>query len=109
MKAKTVKEVLTAGRWILENVGWCQGSYYKDKNGSNVGLSARRNPENVACACALGSIYLVETDEPSAMDGAITALADAYKIDSIADFNDDPGRTKQEVLDLFDRAIEGAK
>lgn len=109
MKAKTVKETLTAARWILENVGWCQGSYYKDKNGSNVGLAARHNPENVACACALGSIYLVENDEPFAIDKAITTLADASKIGSIADFNDDPGRTKQEVLDLFDRAIEGAK
>lgn len=109
MKAKTATEVLQAARWILENVGWCQGSYYKDKNGSVVGLSARYNPENVACACALGSIYLVEADDPHSIDNAITALAEASKLDSIADFNDDPVRTKEEVLNLFDRAIEGVK
>lgn len=109
MKAKTVKETLVAARWILENVGWCQGSYYKDKNGTNVGLSGRYNPENVACACALGSIYLVDTDDTLALDKVITILSDASKIESVADFNDAPGRTKEEVLNLFDRAIKGAE
>lgn len=36
MKVHTVKEVLIAAKWILENVGWCQGAYFKDKEGHDI-------------------------------------------------------------------------
>jgi hypothetical protein len=35
-QATTVKEVLIAAKWILENRGWCQGYYAKDAMGARV-------------------------------------------------------------------------
>ncbi len=105
MKAKTVKETLIAGRWILENLGWCQGYYYKDKDGHD---ASSLHPEEINCACALGALSMVEKEDQYLYTGAIKELEHLIG-GTIANWNDHPGRTKEEVLNLFDRAIESVK
>ena len=107
MKAKTVKEVLIAAKWILENVGWCQKAYVTtkdDKLGFDPDGSAAIG--DVKAACALGSIYMVQSDNHDLRPGAVDVLQN--EVINITNWNDDPARTKQEVLDMFTRAIEKA-
>lgn len=103
-KAKTVKEVLVAARWMLENVGWCQGEYQKD----------REDKYGVPVAfCSTGAIYGVDKEgSPSQKDYiedlAISHLMDEISGGSVITWNDKPERTKEEVLAAFDRAIKKA-
>lgn len=107
MKAKTVKETLVAARWILENVGWCQGYYFKDAEGRD---ASTLHPEDIHCACTLGALSLVEKEDPGLYMGALRILEPLVgKGTMIARWNDQEGRTKEEVLDLFDRAIKGVE
>jgi hypothetical protein len=105
VKATTVKETLIAARWILDNVGWCQGTLYKDKYGNHLSFA---NTITVS-ACAIGAVFAVDIDDTNnSHDKALDLLLEMQLDDSVnlAMWNDKKGRTKQEVLKLFDRAIE---
>lgn len=109
MKAKTAKEVLIAARWIIENVGWCQNAYYKDANGET-GWNFINPPVSVSCACASGAIYFVEADS----ELHVAALNILFKNippigTTISGWNDQPGRTKKQVLAAFNKAIKATK
>jgi hypothetical protein len=104
MIATTTKEVLIAARWILANVGWCQGAWFRNKRGTPT------IPSNqVGSACILGALQLVEAD-PFARIGAKELLLKFVPNEActLSGFNDTVGRTKKEVLTLFDRAIKKA-
>lgn len=99
--------VLTMAREVLVTNGWCQGQYQ----------SAAGE------VCALGALshaaWILDPhhgsgDHEEETIGAIYALDAALPADfphkgMIARYNDTEGRTLQEILDLFDRAIEGVK
>ncbi len=115
MTAKTVKEVLAAARWMLENVGWCQGEFAKSQDktvwmGRYTTLEEAvqgAGVETVDCFCSLGAINAVEADSSIkrlAEENLSTAIGG-----SILRWNDNPKRTKKEVLKSFDKAIKGAK
>lgn len=115
MKAKTVKEVLVAARWIIENVGWCQWHFAKSGD-KEVWMGRRTTIEKAAqeagvskvdCFCALGAINAVEADYDLKRSAAV--VIDNHTGGSVSTWNDTDGRTKEEVLDLFDRAIKGTK
>jgi hypothetical protein len=93
-QAKTVKQVLTAAKWMIENIGWTKGSYRAyDEEKKTIGF------------CSLGALDAVEAN------GKVKGQAQAhmyYMIPGragVAAWQDDAVRTKQEVLDFFDKAI----
>lgn len=98
MKAKNTKEILTAAKWILENVGWIQGNFYKmDPTGNKyVGF------------CAVGALQQVEHDIDYGCDKAMNCLVEVIGV-SLVYFNDAQGRTKEQVLAAFDTAIAAAE
>ena len=102
---KTATQVLVAARELLsEKRRWTQGAYAIGPGGRRTDLS---DPK--ACAwCAAGAIYKQGGNLDGA--GAAAVLAEAIREqwpdESIAGFNDDHDTTHEQVLSMFDRAIE---
>lgn len=87
------KTILTEARALIAR-GWCQGALYKGTS---------KAPEY----CILGAIYSV-APEKSKQDDAIDAVRWALpdRRGGLSYYNDAPGRTQAEVLEVMDRAIE---
>lgn len=97
-RAKNTTEVLTAAKWLLENVGWSQGDYVK------------YNPSNKPISfCSIGAIQTVEVDSSNLITSAENFLRSFMPDRSIVSFNDNPVRTKEEVIKYFDKAIKKSK
>jgi hypothetical protein len=109
MKAKTPKEVLIAARYILSHWGWCQGTDARDKQGQILEFP-KEHFENLGSVCAVGAVSIVEADfEPLQAAHHILDMVVSDQFPTIIRYNDTPGRTKQEVLAVFDKAIQQAK
>lgn len=115
MKAKTVKEVLVAARWIIENVGWCKGEFAKSGDKS-VWVGAYTTLEDAAkeaevstvdAFCSLGAINAVDANHFLKEEAA--RIFHNSVGGSISYWNDNEKRTKSQVLKAFDRAIAGAE
>lgn len=102
MKVHTVKEVLIAAKWILENIGWNQNDYYRSKSGKR--FDNHIDMSDVASACSAGAIYLVEADV-SLQEDTVDYLLQTIG-GSVSRFNDAPSTTKEDVLAVFQKAIE---
>lgn len=95
-QVKTIKEVLTAARWMIDNIGWCQNkSSTQDQNGKYTGF------------CSVGAIWQVEADF-TVKQYTFRFMEQHIPGGLIAFWNDQPGRTKTQVLNQFDRMIEAA-
>lgn len=84
---------LVAGRDYIKRNGWCQ---HQSRDGMRV--------------CALGGLLEVTPDN-ARQDAACVALARALRASlgqprEVAGWNDEPGRTIDDVLALYDLAIE---
>jgi hypothetical protein len=92
-------EFLTEARGLIKE-GWCQGSF-------------RKITDNGVEYCALGAMGYVGTEHhvdliPSARRVFAQLLPEQYFEDTwpmVARWNDEPGRTQEEVLGMFDKAI----
>lgn len=100
----TPRQVLQEMRLLIQ-AGWCQYRLSLDLAGVTVpwqdATAARFCP--LGAACRVTGSYLAST---------ITALSlfkTANGIFSISHWNDQPGRTQQDVLQALDRAIEAAQ
>lgn len=80
----TVHETLCKARNLIDRHGWCQHSFARG-----------------GMYCTLGAIKAVAKLDYQCREVLLSVL----KVESVANWNDAPGRTKQEVLDAFDRAI----
>jgi hypothetical protein len=109
MKAKTPKEVLIAARYILSHWGWCQMATARDKQGRSLDFP-KEHLENLGSVCAIGAASIVEADFGT-IHTALQILDEVTSdySPSIVIYNDTHGRTKQEVLAVFDKAIQQAK
>jgi hypothetical protein len=87
-KAETVKEVLIAARWILNNVGWRQSG------------PITCSPDYTGPRCAIAAIRSVET-----LDGLHDKARACLPGDIV--FINDYG-TKEEIIAIFDKAIAKA-
>ena len=102
-QAKTVKEVLIATEYILNHLDWTQNAFFRD----SVGRTTMVQEDAKAC-CLSGALRLVD-DEPyqnlkhKARNEIQAVIGDSY---SITTFNDKPGRTKEEVLEVVRKAIQ---
>jgi len=84
-----LRQMLVSARNLLQS-GWCQHVLHQagDKH------------------CALGALR-VSADNPYHELYGCWHLEQTAGITNIVDWNDAPGRTQQEVVELFDRAIAG--
>lgn len=106
MKAKTVKEVLTAARWIIANKGWCQGSFYRSKDGHPHCVTI---PNDFGGACLTGALRLVKADvklHGTALDYLENFLFELGGGFTLVQFNDQLAITKEDVLRFLGQAID---
>ena len=113
MKATTVKEVLIAARWILQHYGWVQGTFYLTTYGLRVPSIKALEPGDTLKACCLtGALRLVEVEDR--IHGLFDRTYDLVRQSAqearwgVSNWNDTPGRTKEEVIALLDKAIAKA-
>lgn len=102
---KTPVEVLKEARRLLVEKGWCQGAYARNV----FGKAALHWDERADSFCAKGAVYRVTglSDAGPAMKLLESCLPSGH--DAIAPFNDQVGRNRDDVVDLFDRAIAKAE
>ena len=126
--------ILRAARDKIK-AGWCQGAYFQDTNAADLDYEEYIGDIEVGAFCALGAIYgsvldhaddegcveidgivyskySVEAMVPAGVQDAVHAVRDCARESSahycdIPEWNDEDGRTKEEVLAAFDCAISG--
>jgi hypothetical protein len=101
---KTTLQILEESL-VLVTDGWTQGEWAKDANGKGLVYD---NPK-ATCFCAEGAILRSGASEDSSIpqEDAQERLKEAIvSTESIADWNDAPERTQEEVIVAFSRAIE---
>lgn len=94
-------EILRGARALLVDKGWVQGVAAVDGDGYCVGSSKA----TVCRLCALGAIWRSAGGSLTKEAIDVEAVMNKVAGGSIAEFNDAPGRTKDEVLAAFDKAI----
>ena len=108
-------ELLTEAKKLLETKGWNQFSLARDKHGQSTFYD-----DTEACSyCAVGAVWAASkipnamhtsTPEYASVASTIQLLQSVIPGNAYtSSWNDVPGRTKEEVLTLFDTAIEKAK
>ena len=98
---KTIKQILIEAKAKIEQ-GWCQKTDAKDKFGNFVSADSYA----AVCWCSEGAIISVVGLNNQAED-----TMDILRFITncgIVKWNDAPERTKEEVLELFDKAIDKA-
>lgn len=94
--AETLRD---AARWLMEHE-WVQGSAF---------IPHRAAQREITGGCAMGAIFLVTTVDDAydrhAADDAIWAVC-AVIGDVLPAWNDEPGRTKDEVIEALLRAAD---
>ena len=91
--------------WMLEHVGWCRKDAYQDSQGQKM-LSEPSWGNPPSAMCLFGAWNLVEADR-EVKDMAWEAMGQIGP--NPIEFNDAPGRTKSEVLDLIKRTKKALK
>jgi hypothetical protein len=101
--SKVVVEVLKAARGLVEN-GWTQRTSARDV----IGLAISAESEKACSFCVTGAVW------KAAKKLGVRAIVVIDEMDAYCDrlhgkcamqYNDDPGRSKGEVLELFDGCI----
>jgi len=101
----SVRATLEAGRARIE-FGWTQGT--RARNVHEVPVIPE-SPDAV-CWCASGAIDGLDAAIHHHKIGALIALERTLgKYSLLTGYNDDPRRTKKDVLNLFDKAITAAR
>lgn len=96
------KEVLTEAARLLRDVGWTQRSLARDSGGAPTHIG----DDAADCFCMVGAVALAGANETGHFQSAIDRLGSILGIGQIADFNDAPGRTKEECIAKLLEAAE---
>lgn len=96
----------------LINKGWCQRASARDAFGRPRDAKAK----DAASYCILGALCAADFNSGGSSDAHKTSLNGLFRIIDrkneglygLSGYNDTTGRTKQEILSLFDQAIEEA-
>lgn len=112
MKTKT-STILKRAKTRLKG-RWCQGAAFKDQDGDIL-----PKPRPGCRMCALGAVWAAAAAGRKMGPGlgpmlrfrAIlrAALPNRVTTRSVSEYNDKPGRTEEQILRLFDRAIKIAE
>jgi hypothetical protein len=98
----TPKEILIAARAKIEE-GWCRKSYARDRQGNTVYSG---NPA-ASSWCMAGAVAAAANNEELALREPFRLLDEVIgNGGNIEAYNDAPERTKEEVLAIFDKAIQ---
>jgi hypothetical protein len=108
---------LKTGRELLLTRGWTQAAYARDGNGRVLGAS--EYDSQGTCFCAIGAVRTALISnvpiEERSFEGPweFSARAESLLHRAVApyavnlfEWNDAPGRTRDEVIALYDRAIQ---
>lgn len=102
-----VAEVLTAARALILK-GWAQNFYAVDR----AGLFVSPTDEAARAWCLSGAVMTVlragTYDDPLETEDVAFTLLQTLVGDAVTDWNDAPGRTQTEVVEILDKAIERA-
>ena len=126
MVTTSAKDILETAKALIEENGWTQGYYAR--NAANDKIPSWK--QEAVCFCTVGALiracgelrdhiyHSEETKELSLYEKQVlldalevhTSLARDYLFKGVGEphtptWNDDPTRTKQDVLDAYDRAI----
>jgi hypothetical protein len=109
MKVATAKEVLVAAKWLLDHYGWTRLTMWRTPKGEEIGqaIFITDGTRKLGSCCLLGALSLVECT-PQAKSEAHLAILNAIYAPYISFWNDDPDRTKQDVIVLLDKLINEA-
>lgn len=103
-KPMTAIQVLKAARKLLSvKARWTQGESARTKDGLLAGVK----DADASCWCAAGAIWHCSKTDPQAYRAM--ALLESACGDEIAAYNDRKGRTHEQILAWFDRAIKRAE
>jgi hypothetical protein len=112
-------EILKKARDLIINRGWTQGAYARAGGIKAVELETISGIiSNADSFCSLGAIYSADILEMAGDSNTAHAIdylqrvvvCEFTRFDMfIAYWNDMPGRTKEQVIDAFDEAIELAE
>ena len=94
------KEILKGARGRIEQ-GWCQKASARDAQGTRVLAMC----SSAVKWCAIGAID-AEMQHEDGYHNPISTIARVAGTDNVAQWNDSPDRTQEEVLAVFDKAIE---
>ena len=100
MPASCLKLLIDA-RALIEK-GWCQRAFAKNK----YGIKVTPHDPSAVCFCMVGAIKRFWSSQEYK---ACLCLADFTRPHSLLSWQDAPGRTKAEVLEVYDKAIAIAK
>lgn len=109
MSTKQLATDLRAARALLVRRGWTQGCMGRTASGDPI-LYTGYLHDLAASLCMGGACAVVAPlcEENDRYFFATQALREAAGTEALANWNDAPGRTLDEVLELFDRAISRA-
>lgn len=101
--------VLIAAKALIDTPEkWSQGSLYRDATG-NISGGYREENQPVSC-CSLGALIEATQDLDATVFGAaVVLLRREMGGGHIGTYNDEIGRTHEEVMAAWDRAIESSK
>ena len=101
MSARTPAEILREAKRLIEEKGWCQGADAIDRRGRPV-LARSGDAASFCIAGALFAASFAEHGEEQAIKLFRHCIPETL---SLAQWNDEPLRTPEQVLAAFDRAI----
>jgi hypothetical protein len=109
MTNETVADALDAAADKIERDGWYQGDFFPGAGEAWGSEGAVGKP-----VCVMGALFSVCTNADRFVDWdlnnqATLQLGEVANTGSLAQWNDTPGRTEQEVLDALRLAAKGAE
>jgi len=104
MNKNQTTELLIEGRARIAR-GWTQRVWARDAGGcASDGTAAE-----AVCWCALGALAGAEVDHISRAMAELGAALPEGAHHGVDEWNDAPGRTHEDVIALYDRAIERSR
>lgn len=99
-----------AGDLVARPGGWTQGSYARDKNGNtSVEYYTGSQEEASVCWCAKGAILRIASEHFACTNAAEWYIRQILGFSNLIAWNDEKGRTQEEVVTLFRKAEQLAK
>lgn len=109
---KTDTEVIDEAKRLIQR-GWCKGDYFLTDEGERVYAShgEEEDESQFAECCLLGALSFANRGRPIGsfepiQDAVLDTIEECTQIVGIAQFNDDPKTTKEDVLAILDEAKE---